>query len=228
MHADVVLFPEAYGFTGTATFDFEPMISDLHTVPCSSNATTRAAAVTQHGMSCAAKQSNVTIVANFFVELPSNGTKRIASIAFASGTGAVLAVYYKHHLFPNEALSHIQPGPFAPTVFDAPNGKKFGLLICYEGLWAELHRDYSQLLALKAQGADAVLWSIGGLLPDKTVGKSLAKHSGLTIIASEDRAEAAAIRGSDASKMAANVSVPLAIANYTNSKASLVVFELAL
>lgn len=163
---------------------------------------------------------NLTIVANLFVALP-NSSRRIAEVAFDGGTGAVLGLYFKHKLFPTEKRL-VQPGPFAPTSFVA-NGRRWGMLICYEGLYAELMHDWRQIDGLADAGAEVILWSIGGHLPDRIVGRAIAKRAGLPVLASEDRAAAVAI-GADASPHAANASLVLVIANYTGH-ASVDVFE---
>ena len=220
--ADLILFPEAYGLTGPGVGSSEVYVSSVGAIPCD-NASAAALAPAQQSMSCAALRDNVTVVANFFVTLP-NASLRIVEVAYEAATGAVAASYFKHHLFPNEKAEHISPGPFAPTTFVAPrSGKRWGVIICYEGLYAQLHRDWSQLDALKAAGADGVLWSIGSWLPDKEVGRSIARHVGLPVLASEDGAAARAL-GADGGELPLSASTPLAVANYTGD-ASVDVFE---
>lgn len=215
--AHLLLFPEAYGLSGEVG-GFEPLVSEGRSVPCSQSSES---APSQAAMSCAAREHNVTIVANFFVLL-ANGTRRIAGVAFEAGSGRVLATYFKHHLFPTEVLHGVRPGPFAPTSFVA-EGRRWGLLICYEGLYAELFHDWSQIAALKAGGADAILWSIGSMMPDVAVSKSISRRFGGVVLAAEDSAAALA-RGAGAERIAANSSITLTLDGY-DGKAAVDIFE---
>jgi len=69
---------------------------------------------------------------------------------------------------------YAQPGPFEPTTFEM-FGVRFGILICYEGVYPFLFKDWSQPDALKAMGADVFLWSIGGMVPDAVRRHALAR-----------------------------------------------------
>ena len=57
-------------------------------------------------------------------------------------------VDHKHHLFPTETAV-VTPGPFSPTSFELQGADgnplaRFGLVICYEGLYPSLHNDWSR------------------------------------------------------------------------------------
>ena len=210
--AELLLLPEAYGLSGKVG-GFERYVAHPQAVPCEDGVAS-VTAPAQHRMSCVAKQHNLTVVVNFFVVL-ANNTRRIVEVAFEAGTGKSLASYFKHHLFPSERLEGVHPGPFAPTSFTSKSGTRWGLLICYEGMYADLFRDWSQLDALKKEGADGILWSIGGVLPAHTVGRALARHVSLPVLSSEDGASAVAL-GGDANPLQRNASLPLPpMANYT-------------
>lgn len=221
--AELLLLPEAYGLTG-GVGGFEVYISKPQANPCEDCRLQNVSAPAQHFLSCAAQRHNVTMVANLFVTL-ANDTRRIVEVVFEAGTGAVIGAYFKHHLFPNEKLQGVTRGPFAPTSFVASRGgKRWGLLICYEGLYADLFRDWSQLDSLKAGGADGILWSIGGVLPARSVGRAIALHLSLPVLASEDGASAVALSG-EADPLHLNASLVLpALADYTG-RAAVDVFD---
>ena len=216
--AELLLLPEAYGLTG-GVGGFETYISKPQANPCEDGAVQNVSAPAQRFLSCSAQRHNVTMVANLFVTL-ANDTRRIVETVFEAGTGAVMAAYFKHHLFPNERLHGVTRGPFAPTSFVASrSGKRWGLLICYEGLYADLFRDWSQLDVLKAGGADGILWSIGGVLPAHSVGRAIAAHLSLPVLASEDGASAVALSGSaDPIHLNASLALP-PVADYTGHAA---------
>lgn len=86
----------------------------------------------QWALSRMAMVNRIAIAANIFVSV-SNGSRYIAEIVF-NQEGVVLAVYNKHHLFPNEVLSGFTAGSFRPTVIDHA-GHRLGIIICYEGLY---------------------------------------------------------------------------------------------
>ena len=185
--ADLLLYPEAYGLDPDkilAADAFEPWVTTHGAaVNCSapSNAAPRQTAV-----GCAAARHAVAIAANFFVTLPSNGSKRIVQVVYGP-TGTVAAAYFKHHLFPTEALAGVEPGPFAPTTVRI-GGRTLGLLICYEGVVAAVSP--AQLEALRDQGMDTLLWSVGGEVPIETLSKSFSKKYNVSVAASMDRAAA--------------------------------------
>ena len=206
--ADLLLYPEAYGLDPDkilAAASFEPWVTQRGAaVNCSapSNAAPRQTAV-----GCGAARHAVSIAANFFVTLPSNGSKRIVQVVYGP-TGTVAAAYFKHHLFPTEALAGVEPGPFAPTTVTVA-GRTLGLLICYEGVVAAVSP--AQLDALKQQGMDTLLWSVGGEVPIKSLAESFAKKYDVAVAASMDRAACVLDRPDGqpgANSTSANVSVP--------------------
>ena len=157
---ELVVFPEAYGLARlTETAVFEPLISAVGAAPCDAAA---GGAAQQRALSCLARQHGVVLAANVFVAL-ANETKRIAELVY-DARGTTLAVYFKHHLFPNEVLSGVSPGPFAPTVFTAL-GRTWGIIICYEGVYPILTGDFAQMNALVASGASGFVWSAGSEVP---------------------------------------------------------------
>ena len=94
---------------------------------------------------------------------------------------------------------------------------RIGLLICYEGIYPELTGDWAQLDKLKAEGADAILWAIGGVVSDKRHGEKIARKYNVAVVAAEDR-HAAAFIGADGKPMSnvSTVSVPLVGGGLTN------------
>eukprot|EP00949_MAST-11_sp_MAST-11-sp1_P004900 g4900.t1 len=150
--ASLVLFPEGYGVENPSP-PFETLVASVSETPCGN-----AQAPQQALLSCAAKRFNVSVVANLFLSLK-NGTNVIMDIVFAND-GSVSSTYAKNHLFLTEKKV-FSPGPFDPTVF-THHGASFALLICYEGVYPYIFRDFSQLEAFRSKGAQAVLWSVGG------------------------------------------------------------------
>ena len=219
--ADLILLPEAYGLTGPGVGSSEVYVSSVGAIPCD-NASAAALAPAQQSMSCAALRDNVTVVANFFVTLP-NASLRIVEVAYEAATGAVAASYFKHHLFPNEKAEHISPGPFAPTTFVAPrSGKRWGDHLLRGPVRAAPPR---LVAARRHQGRRRRRRPLEHrqLAPDKEVGRSIARHVGLPVLASEDGAAARAL-GADGGELPLSASTPLAVANYTGD-ASVDVFE---
>lgn len=156
---ELVVFPEAYAlarlYKGAV---YEPLISVVGTAPCDAAGD----AVQQRTLSCLARQHGIVLATNVFVDL-GNGTTHIAELVY-NAHGATLAVYFKHHLFPNEVLAGVTPGPFSPTVF-AALGRTWGIIVCYEGVYPILTGDYSQMDALVASGASGFIWSAGSEVP---------------------------------------------------------------
>jgi predicted amidohydrolase len=140
-----------------------------------------------------ARTQKMALAANIFVQL-TNGTRRIMSVVYNS-SGDTIAQYAKHHLFMSEE-DVFEPGPFQPTTF-ALQGKRFALLICYEGLYPILHHDWSQLEAFKAAGANAVLWSVGADLPVYLVGKDDARKAQAAVIGSQTKSGGVAVSATD-------------------------------
>jgi predicted amidohydrolase len=216
LRADLALFPEAYGLS-RIDGEYEPLISFVGGTPCLSSSA--AASPQQHSVACSAQKHNVSVAAIFFVSL-TNGTRRIMTVVY-DARGAVAATYSKSHLVPifeREA----QAGPFAPTVVELA-GVRWGLLICYEGVYPTLTGDWAQLDGLKASGAQALLWAIGGMVPDRFAARGLALRERVAIIASETQHDAALV-SANGSALARAGSVRLDLPNYT-AHASVVVAD---
>ena len=219
--AELLLYPEAYGLDPalTAAHAFEPWVTTRGAaMSCSppSNAAPRQTAV-----GCAAARHAVAIAANFLVTLPSNGSKRIVQVVYGP-TGVVDAAYFKHHLFPTEALAGVEPGPFAPTTVRLGGrmaGRTLGLLICYEGVVAAVSP--AQLEALRDQGMDTLLWSVGGEVPIGTLSKSFAKKYNVSVAAGMVRA-AAVMFGADAQPAANTTELTVSAPGHTGDEVVLV------
>ena len=92
-------------------------------------------------------------------------------------------------------------------------GRRWGILICYEGVYPYLHDDWSQLAALKAAGADTFVWSVGAVVPIAHYGSWTAVKYNVSMVISSDESfvtgtNSAAIVGSDG-KVPAQQDVPL-------------------
>ena len=206
--ASVVLLPEAYGLSPSMD-EIEPWVSDVGMNPCDS---AEADAPAQRRVSCAAKNSGVTVISNFFVSLP-NGTNLINDAVFDS-MGAAVAAYSKHHLFPTEKFKFTE-GPYNPTSVNLPDGIVLGLLICYEGAWPVLSGDWSQMEDLVAAGSTHLAWSIGGVVPLPVYAPFLAKKFTVGVVAAED-GKAAAVVGATGESL--NTSdIPISVDGYTAS-----------
>lgn len=182
-NASLLVFPEAYAlarlYKGAV---FEPLISTPGGAPpC--DAAAAGAAPQQAALSCLARQHGLVLAANVFVAL-ANGTQRIAEIVL-DATGAVAALYFKHHLFPNEDAAGVAPGPFAPTTF-AALGRTWGLIICYEGVYPFLSGDFAQMEGLAAAGATGFIWSVGGDAPIDALSALLAEKFRVDVVGSMD------------------------------------------
>lgn len=223
--AALILFPEGYGlaalpgseFFGKPTGFYEPLISAIGSSPCGA-----AVAPQQATLSCSAATHKIAVASNVFVSLP-NGTRRITQIVFDE-TGVVRSVYHKHYLFGATHLGedHIfTPGPNTPTTFDLL-GRRWGVLICYEGLRPFLLNDWTQPDALRAHGADTFLWSIGGGLPLASEGPQYVEKYSVSLVGSSV-ATAAFISSPGHHDVAPQRSVPISVEGYTASNASVVV-----
>jgi len=217
--ASFILFPEAYGLSpGKET---EPWVSEVGSLPCAASRD----APLQSGIACAAAAARVPVVANIFARL-SNGTAQIRDVVF-DASGAVIASYAKRHLFPNEAwpVGEFSASKEAPVTVEIA-GVRCGLLICFEGVYPDLTRDWSQLLELRRQGAEVLLWSVGGDVPLRLAGERIVKEVGLPVVASMDRASAAII-GAAGTLPRPGRSLPLSVPGYTGA-ASLLLAALPL
>ena len=107
------------------------------------------------------------------------------SIVF-NKSGTVVATYSKHHVVPIAESPWVTPGPYAPTTFSLL-GRKWGLVICYEGVWPSLPGgNWDQMDDLKSQGADAFIWSVGGDVPLGAFGKKMADKYHVEMLISSD------------------------------------------
>uniref|UniRef100_A0A7S3ASD0 CN hydrolase domain-containing protein n=1 Tax=Haptolina ericina TaxID=156174 RepID=A0A7S3ASD0_9EUKA len=137
--------------------------------------------------------------------------------------GAVVAAYSKHHLVPVAETLYAEPGPFAPTTFEL-EGLRWGAIICYEGVYPSIFGDWSQMDALKQQGAELFLWAIGGMVADQRSAPSLARKYSLPVVAAED--EHGAVFVNSTGNPFNSTSVLLRMANYT-AHASIAVADIS-
>jgi len=89
---------------------------------------------------------------------------------------------------------------------------------------AHVAGSWAQFDALKTQGADALLWSIGGMISDGTKSKVLALKYNVVVVASEDNRASALIDQKGASLP--STSARLAVDGYT-AEATVVVAEVS-
>eukprot|EP00466_Bigelowiella_natans_P019409 jgi/Bigna1/68288/fgenesh1_pg.5_\ len=178
--ADILLLPEGYGLAGMPSWStyYEPLISSIGFNPCLSPNVT---APQQTALSCAARENQIAIATNIFVQF-ANKSRRITEIVFDS-KGRAVSIYHKHHLFPSEML-FFKSGPFAPSTFSLL-GRRWGVAICYEGVYPTITGDYSQFDSLIDQGATTLLWSVGGV-PSiaRLTGGHLAKKFNVSMLVS--------------------------------------------
>lgn len=162
LQADLVHFPEAYALQLITADRFEPFVAHQGAEPNCTLAEP-ATSTQQRTIACAARKHNVSVAANIFVTL-ANGTRRIMEIVF-DRHGVALATYSKSHLVPIFETRYASAGPFAPTSF-VLDGVRWGIAICYEAVYPILTGDWAQFDALNATGAQAVLWAVGGHVPE--------------------------------------------------------------
>jgi len=219
--AELLLFPEAYGLTDISD-EFEPFASPVGSaLPCEANAS--AVAPQQHALACFAQRHQLTIAASVFAKLP-NGTKRIMEMVYHAN-GTVLAAYSKYVLVPVFETRYAKPGPFAPTSFEF-RGMRWGIIICYEGVYADLPwGNWNEIDALKAQGADALLWSIGGIVPPAIGSEVIARHAQIGVIVSETE-HASTFTAADGTRLPTLASPPLSVPGYT-ANATVIVGEVS-
>ena len=203
--AQLVVLPEGYGLVGRPAENdkqvFEPFLSQVGTNVCA-NSTVGKFAPQQFEISCLAKRHNIAVAANIFVTLTSNHTNRIQEIVF-DPSGKVISTYSKMHLFPTEK-KWAEPGPFRPTSFRYLD-KTFGILVCFDGVYPYVSKDFSELDALKSDGVDTIVWSVGSMVPISVIGKSIAKRYNFSVIISED---SSLVTGSDSAGILSNTGVP--------------------
>jgi predicted amidohydrolase len=179
---NLLVFPEAYALARLyKTATFEPFVSPVGgAAPCDAAS---GASPQQTALSCLARQHRLALAANFFVAF-NETSRRIAEVVFDEA-GAVRAVYFKHHLFPNEDAAGVTPGPFAPTTVSLL-GRVWGIIICFEGVYPYVTGDFSQMDALVAAGATDFLWSVGGEAPLNALSALLAGRYKVGVIAAMD------------------------------------------
>ena len=203
--AQLVVLPEGYGLVGRPVENdkqvFEPFLAQVGTLVCA-NLTVGELAPQQFEVSCLAKRHNIAVAANIFVTLTNNRTNRIQEIVFGP-SGKVISTYSKMHLFPTEK-KWAEPGPFRPTSFRYL-GKTFGILVCFDGVYPYVSRDFSELDALKAHRVDTIVWSVGSMIPISVFGKSIAKSYNFSVIISED---SSLLTGSDSAGILSNTGAP--------------------
>jgi len=140
---------------------------------------------------------------------------------------SVEAVYHKHHLWVSEYL-HFRSGPYLPTTVTIA-GHTLGLIICWEGVYPFLTRDFSQVTDLVSHHkAQALLWSVGGVPSMMAkMAKSLAQRYNVPVVGSATEG-AGVIIHADGSPSPYVTVVPLdEIEGYT-AKASVAVADLEL
>ena len=99
------------------------------------------------------------------------------------------------------------------------SGRTLGLLICYEGVVAAVSP--AQLEALRDQGMDTLLWSVGGEVPIGTLSKSFSKKYNVSVAASMDRA-AAVMFGADGQPAANSTELTVSAPGHTGDEVVLV------
>lgn len=221
-NASLLLLPEAYGLSGSPSKHdfFEPWISaEGISNPCVTG--DRTLHPQQVALSCAAATNHLAVAANIFIAIPEDGSRVIRSVVY-NASGALIANYTKHHLFPTE-VGIFTPGPFNPTSFDL-YGRRIGIVVCYEGLYPSLTGDWSQMDELKRQGAGTFIWPVGGWIDLKLAGKKIATKYSVAIVGSED-STVAAILGPDGQPMPSQ-QVSITTAGYTEGRAALLLATL--
>merc|ERR1712048_265141 len=118
---------------------------------------------------------------NLFTQL-TNHSRRITEIVFDT-KGTVVAIHDKIHLVPIVEASLFEPGPFQAPTFELFN-RRWGILICYEGVYPFVSRDFSQMQGMVDQGATAFVWSVGGMVPLATFSKQIAAEFKVSMVAS--------------------------------------------
>ena len=148
-HSQIIVFPE-YGITGDGTAledgDFSrdlatqfaeeipnPNASLPLCAPCKECAVSRA-------LACLAKKYEIVLVANMLDVVPCNvgvpgcddGRHQYNTAVVFDEQGALIAKYYKRHLYGQESKS-LDAGPARnDTVFHTSFGVSFGVLICFD------------------------------------------------------------------------------------------------
>ena len=79
------------------------------------------------------------------------------------------------------------------------------ILVCFDGVYPYVSKDFSELDALKAHGVDTIVWSVGSMVPISVFGKSMAKRYNFSVIISED---SSLVTGSDSAGILSNTGAP--------------------
>lgn len=132
------------------------------------------------------------------------GTHRIQEVVY-DASGVVVSTYAKIRVIPG-IESFASDGPFTPTVFEL-NNRRYGILVCNDGVYPYYTGDFSEVDALKKMGADTIVWSVGSFVPIAHLSSLSAKKYKWNVIVSEDVSpvtgpDSATIIGSDGSPLA--------------------------
>jgi predicted amidohydrolase len=209
-----VTFPEGYtlGANTDKSDYFEPfdLATAVGTTPCGGMNETQQPVLV--ALSCSAKQFKVAAAVNVFTVDP-NGKDHITEIII-DGSGKMITAYHKHILFATEKKV-ITPGPFNPTTFVLFE-RRWGIIICYEGIYPSVSGDWAQLDALAKQNATAFIWSVGGTGGTmKHNAEKIAKKYKVQVVASEgydalSRKGSAFIMGAGGKEVPSAANTPIA------------------
>ena len=180
---ELLVFPEAYALSvGPSRSGYwEPLWGSPGSNACRS--ATASACPLQKRLSCLAAQHKVALAYNLFATR--GGAKRITEVAVDSD-GTLLATYDKVHLFPvTEALNGATAGTNQPTSFELL-GRRWGMIICYEGEYPFVSGNWSQMNGLAAQNATSWLWSVGSMVSIDATAKELAREYSVRVAATQD------------------------------------------
>ena len=83
--------------------------------------------------------------------------------------------------------------PLLPVARSAAS-RRWGLLICYEGLYPYVSGHFAQMEGLVAQGATSFVWSVGGLFPVGAYSDALGKRFGVDVVCASGGANGCAAR----------------------------------
>jgi predicted amidohydrolase len=209
----LVVFPEGYtlGSEPKASDYFEPydLATAVGVTPCGGmDAAVQPVLVS---LSCAAKTFKVAAAVNVF-SIDPTGERHITEIIMDE-TGKMIAGYHKHVLFPTEKKV-ITPGPFNPTSF-VLLGRRWGIVICYEGIYPSISGDWSQMDALAKQNATAFVWSVGDTAGTmKKNAEKIAEKYKVQVLASEgydglSKKGSAFVMGAEGAEPAGTANAPI-------------------
>jgi predicted amidohydrolase len=180
---DLLVFPEAYALSGTPSPSgyWEPLWEDMSSAACGH----ADAGELQRRLSCAASKHGVALAYSLFSLRAKS--RRITTVVI-DAKGRLVATYDKHRLFPIIEKKHgATPGTGPPVVFDLL-GRRWGLLVCYEGVWPFLPwGNFDQLDQLvREMGATNLLWNVGADVPLVRTGSAIATRYGIGLAAAQD------------------------------------------